>query len=72
MLHIFYVVGASFFLSHYNFFISSQIFAPVPMQYEITMIEERMKQMTPNMAAIEEYKRKVRGDGLDVFTPSLC
>lgn len=29
-------------------------------EYEITMLEERLKQMTPNMAAIEEYKRKVR------------
>ena len=28
-------------------------------EYEITMLEERLKQMTPNMAAIEEYKRKV-------------
>ena len=29
-------------------------------EYEITMLEERLKQMTPNMAAIEEYRRKVR------------
>ena len=29
-------------------------------EYQITMLEERLKQMTPNMAAIEEYKRKVR------------
>ncbi len=29
------------------------------MEYEITVLEERLKQMTPNMAAIEEYKRKV-------------
>ena len=29
-------------------------------EYEITMLEERLKQMTPNMAAIDEYKRKVR------------
>ena len=28
-------------------------------EYEITVLEERLKQMTPNMAAIEEYKRKV-------------
>ena len=28
-------------------------------EYEITMLEERLKQMTPNMAAIEEYRRKV-------------
>ena len=28
-------------------------------EYEITMLEERLKQMTPNMAAIEEFKRKV-------------
>ena len=28
-------------------------------EYEITMLEERLKQMTPNMAAIEDYKRKV-------------
>ena len=28
-------------------------------EYEITMLEERLKQMTPNMAAIDEYKRKV-------------
>lgn len=27
-------------------------------EYEITVLEERLKQMTPNMAAIEEYKRK--------------
>ena len=29
-------------------------------EYEITMLEERLKQLTPNMAAIEEYRRKVR------------
>ena len=28
-------------------------------EYEITMLEERLKQMTPNMAAIDEYRRKV-------------
>ena len=28
-------------------------------EYEITMLEERLKQMTPNMAAIDDYKRKV-------------
>ena len=28
-------------------------------EYEITVMEERLKQMTPNMAAIEEYRRKV-------------
>ena len=29
-------------------------------EYEITLLEERLKQLTPNMAAIEEYRRKVR------------
>ena len=28
-------------------------------EYEITVLEEQLKQMTPNMAAIEEYRRKV-------------
>jgi len=28
-------------------------------EYEITVLEEQLKQMSPNMAAIEEYKRKV-------------
>lgn len=28
-------------------------------EYQITMLEEALKQKTPNMAAIEEYKRKV-------------
>lgn len=28
-------------------------------EYQITMLEERMKQMSPNLAAIEEYKKKV-------------
>jgi structural maintenance of chromosome 4 len=27
-------------------------------EYEITIMEERLKQMTPNMAAIDEYKKK--------------
>lgn len=29
-------------------------------EYGITMLEEQLKQMTPNMAAIEEYRKKVR------------
>ena len=29
------------------------------MEYQITMLEERLKQMSPNMAAIEEYRKKV-------------
>ena len=28
-------------------------------EYEITLMEETLKQMTPNMAAIAEYKEKV-------------
>jgi structural maintenance of chromosome 4 len=28
-------------------------------EYEITMLEEKLKKMSPNMKAIEEYKRKV-------------
>lgn len=28
-------------------------------EYQITMLEETLKQKTPNMAAIDEYKRKV-------------
>ncbi len=28
-------------------------------EYQITMLEERLKQMSPNMAAIEEYRKKV-------------
>ncbi len=35
-------------------------------EYEITVLEERLKQMTPNMAAIEEYKRKVSASQLTV------
>jgi structural maintenance of chromosome 4 len=30
-------------------------------QYQITLMEERNQKMTPNMAAIKEYKRKVCG-----------
>ena len=29
-------------------------------EYQITMLEETLKQMSPNMAAIEEFKIKVR------------
>lgn len=32
------------------------------------MIEERMKQMAPNMGAIEEYKRKVGSLVTDICT----
>ena len=32
-------------------------------EYEITVLEEQLKQMTPNMAAIEEYRRKVCTEG---------
>ena len=39
-------------------------------EYEITVLEEQLKQMTPNMAAIEEYRRKVcvweGGEGVSV------
>ncbi len=34
-------------------------------EYEITMLEERLKQMTPNMAAIDEYRRKVGQTKMD-------
>ncbi len=33
-------------------------------EYEITMLEEKLNQMTPNMAAIEEYRRKVGWKGV--------
>lgn len=29
-------------------------------QYEITVLEEKLAQMKPNMAAIAEYRKKVR------------
>lgn len=29
-------------------------------QYEITVLEEKLSQMKPNMAAIAEYRKKVR------------
>ena len=32
-------------------------------QYEITVMEEKIAQMKPNMAAIVEYKKKVSRDG---------
>ena len=32
-------------------------------EYQITMLEEKLKQMTPNMAAIEEYRKKVSPEG---------
>lgn len=33
-------------------------------EYQITMFEQRLRQMTPNMAAIEEYRKKVN---LDIY-----
>ena len=36
-------------------------------EYQITMLEERLKQMTPNMSAIEEYKKKVRSHTSAVY-----
>lgn len=33
-------------------------------QYEITVLEEKLAQMKPNMAAIAEYRKKV-GEGLN-------
>ena len=32
-------------------------------QYEITVLEEKLAKMKPNMAAIAEYRKKVRDMG---------
>lgn len=36
------------------------IYQPIFFQYEITVSEEKLKQMKPNMAAIAEYRKKVK------------
>ena len=36
------------------------IYQPLFFQYEITVSEEKLKQMKPNMAAIAEYRKKVK------------
>ena len=40
-------------------------------QYEITVLEEKLAQMKPNMAAIAEYRKKV-GAGHHYVSLSLC